>query len=90
MRQSTLVLALLVSFLLPTNSSAEWKKYASVRENTYYFGPDVKGDGYGNLYVSELVDLSEPNFKGTLSSKVSCEVMCLHTAYRSLEFTFFK
>ena len=90
MRQSTLVLALLVSFLLPTNSSAEWKKYASVRENTYYFGPDVKGDGYGNLYVSELVGLSEPNFKGTLSSKVSYEVMCLAMAYRSLEFTFYK
>ena len=91
MRQSTLVLALLVSFLLPTNSSAEWKKYATVRGNTYYFDPDVKlTDNCNTLYVSELVDLSEPNFKGTLSSKVSYEVMCLAMAYRSLEFTFYK
>jgi len=35
------------------------------------------------LYVSELVDLSEPNFKGTLSSKVSYEVMCLGTGVTS-------
>jgi hypothetical protein len=37
-----------------------------------------------------LVDLPEPNFKGTLSSKVSYEVMSLHDAYLSLEFTFYK
>ena len=90
MRQSTLVLALLVSFLLPTNSSAEWKKYATVRGNTYYFDPDFKDDGSGFLYVSELLDLSEPNFKGTLSSKVSYEVECIMLVYRSLEFTFYK
>ena len=70
--------------------SAEWKKYATIRGNTYYFDPDVKDDGSGFLYVSELVDLSEPNFKGTLSSKVSYEVECIMLAYRSLEFTFYK
>ena len=91
MRQSTLVLALLVSFLLPTNSSAEWKKYATVRGNTYYFDPDVKlTDNCNTLYVSELVDLSEPNFKGTLSSKVSYEVECIMSVYRSVEFTYYK
>lgn len=78
------------SCVKPDTGSAEWKKYATIRGNTYYFDPDFKDDGSGFLYVSELVDLSEPNFKGTLSSKVSYEVECIMLVYRSLEFTFYK
>ena len=74
----------------PDTGSAKWKKYATIQGNTYYFDPDFKDDGSGFLYVSELADFSKPNGWGNLSSKVSYEVECIMSVYRSVELTYYK
>jgi len=78
------------SCVKPDTGSAKWKKYATIQGNTYYFDPDFKDDGSGFLYVSELADFSKPNGWGNLSSKVSYEVECIMSVYRSVEFTYYK
>ena len=70
--------------------SAKWKGYATIQGNNYYFDPDFKDNGSGILYVSELADFSKPNGWGTLSSKITYEVECIMSVYRSLEFTYYK
>ena len=74
----------------PDTGSPKWKKYARIQGNTYYFDPNFKDDGSGILYVSELADFSKPNGWGTLSSKITYEVECIMSVYRSLEFTYYK
>ena len=91
MKKLTLILSLIFTVTLSSNSFGEWRKVIKSNEgNTYYvdFERIQKVDGY--VYFWELHDFLKPLSNGSLSGSVYKQGDCKLFRFKTLSFVFYK
>ena len=91
MRKLTLILSLIFTVTISSNSFGEWRKVIKSNEgNTYYvdFERIQKVDGY--VYFWELHDFLKPLSNGSLSGSVYKQGDCKLFRFKTLSFVFYK